>query len=97
MLYVKVPPGVVVTGSPGSVTLTVIGLKMGPVRLLAKRRMRAPFEGGAGQVVVVVTVQAVGIGNRILTWPFAELIAVIWLAASVSVICEAEDMFGAFR
>ena len=28
----------------------------------------------------------VGIGNRILTWPVAELIGVTWPAASVSVI-----------
>src|SRR5579862_4454548 len=90
MLKEKVPPGVVVTGSPASVTAIVMGLKIGGVRLLEKRRTRAPVEGG------LVTVP-VGIGKRILTWPFAELIGVTWPAPSVRVICEAEEMLGALR
>src|SRR5580704_17924265 len=88
ILKVNTPPAAVVTGSPESVTVTVTG--PGAVKLFAKRRMRAPVEGG------LVTVP-VGIGNRILTWPLAELIGVTPLCASVSVICEAEERFGALR
>src|SRR5580704_874522 len=80
----------VVTGSPGSVTVTVTGLALAVARLFAKRRTRAPVEDGFVTVLV-------GIGNRILTWPPAELIVVTLWFASVRVICEAEDMFGALR
>src|SRR5579863_7638114 len=100
MLKVKVPaelhpagsglPVQVVTGSPESLTVTVIGLAVELTRLFAKRRMRAPVEEG------FVTVP-VGIGKRTLTWPVAELSGVVPPFASVRVICEAEEMFGALR
>src|SRR5580704_1968784 len=100
MLKVKVPaelhpegsgvPGQVVTGSPESWTVTVIGLAVELTRLFAKRRMRAPVEEG------FVTVP-VGIGNRTLTWPVAELSDVTPLCASVSVMVEAEEILGALR
>ncbi len=58
----------------------------GPVvgRLFAKRRMRAPVEGGFATVPV-------GIGNRTLIWPEPEVKVVVPLFASVRVMMEAED------
>src|SRR5579859_5676634 len=86
MLYVNTPPGVVVTGWPGSVTEIVIG--PASPKSLAVRRMRAPIDGG------LVTV-AVGIGNRTLIWPGKTG---FWtLVASVIVMSEAEEIFGASR
>src|SRR5580704_2745114 len=85
MLYVKTPPAVVVTGSPGSVIETVTG--PATARLFANRRTRAPIEGG------FVTVP-VGIGNSTLIWPAAEL-RTVWPFASVNVMMEADEIFGA--
>src|SRR5579864_5596528 len=88
MLYVKTPPAVVVTGSPGSVTETVTG--PAPARLFENKRTRAPIDGG------LVTVP-VGMGKSTLSWPAAELSTVWLLPASVNVMMDAEEMFGAFK
>ena len=90
ILYANTPPGVVVTGWPGSVTEIVTGLASALARFAANRRTRAPVEGGLGTV-------AVGIGNRTLIWPDVDVSVVRPLFASVKVMIEAEEMFGASR
>ena len=93
---VNCPPVVGVTGSAGSVTETVYvsGVPGLPVfttpRSASSRRRRAPLEGG-------VAVVELGIGKITLTWPLLESNVFVPPFWSVSVIFDAEEIFGASR
>ena len=66
-------------------------------RLFAFRRTRAPVEAGGGVGVVLVLVEVVGSGNRILICPEVESRIVVPPAESMRLILEAEEILGASR
>ena len=86
----------------GSVTETVTG--PGVLRLSAMRRRRAPVEQGVDEEQVVgvdeeleLELGVVGTGNRTLICPESDFMNVWPPAESVSVMVDAEEIFGASR